>query len=113
MWTIEKVSDEVGHTKKNLFLLTFKISRFIGLFVSILIILLRSFATRAGSLNQSAATASSEPILKGGHLVAIFKRKIAVVSRNTYETPTDSVAVVTYRFQWASSVSCPPMPFFF
>ncbi len=39
---------------------------------------------RAGFLTQSAvtATASSEPILKGAHLIAIFKRKMAVFSRN-------------------------------
>ena len=33
------------------------------------------------SLNQGAATASSEPILKAAHLIAIFKRKMSVVSR--------------------------------
>ena len=35
---------------------------------------------RAGSLNQGAATASTKPILKAAHLIAIFKRKMAVVS---------------------------------
>ena len=37
---------------------------------------------RAGSLNQGAdtATASSQSILKAAHLLAIFTRKMAVVS---------------------------------
>ncbi len=57
-----------------------------------------------GSLNQGAATAtaSSEPILKAGHLIAIFKRKITVVSRNTWETTIVSVAVVIYHCKWDS-----------
>ncbi len=42
----------------------------------------------AGSLNQGDTTASSEPILKSAHTIAIFKRKMAVVSqkhlRNTH-----------------------------
>ncbi len=36
---------------------------------------------RAGSLNQSAATASSEPILKAARLLEIFKRKMWLVSQ--------------------------------
>ena len=42
--------------------------------------LVRLFS-RAGSLNQGAAIASSEPILKAAHLIASFKRKMAVVSQ--------------------------------
>ncbi len=54
---------------------------------------------RAGSLNQgtATATASSEPILKTANLMAIFKRKMAVVSRNFWETSTGSVVVVIYH----------------
>ncbi len=37
--------------------------------------------SRAGSLNQGVATTYSEPILKAAHQIAIFKRKMAVVSR--------------------------------
>ena len=50
----------------------------------------------AGSLNQGAVTttASSEPILKDAHLIAIFKRKMAVVSwkhlGNTYRLGSSS-----------------------
>ncbi len=36
---------------------------------------------RADSSNQSAATASNVPILNAAHLIAIFKRKMVVVSR--------------------------------
>ncbi len=36
---------------------------------------------RAGSLHQGAATASSDPILIAAHLIAVFKRKMAVVSQ--------------------------------
>ncbi len=40
-------------------------------------------STRAGSLNQGAATttAFSDPILKAAHIIVNFKRKIALVSR--------------------------------
>ncbi len=36
----------------------------------------------AGSVNQAAATAFSESIFKAAHPIAIFRRKIAGVSRN-------------------------------
>ncbi len=39
----------------------------------------------AWSLNQGAATASSETILKAAYLISIFKSKIAVVSRKHLE----------------------------
>ena len=43
-------------------------------------IVLKVLRLWAGSLIQGAATASREPILKAAHLMAIFKRKMAVVS---------------------------------
>ena len=65
----------------------------------------------AWSLNK---VADSEPILKTAHIIGIFKRKMAVVggAENTFETPTGSVAVVFYRWQWASSVSDSALTFF-
>ena len=54
---------------------------------------------RAGPLNQGADTASSEPILKAAIPIAIFKRKMAVVSQKHLEIPTGSVVVVIYCCQ--------------
>ena len=73
----------------------------------------------AGSLNQIATTASVsiEPISKAAHLKAIFKRKMAVVSWNTGETPNGSVAVVLLPLPVSlscfSSFSDSPLPFSF
>ena len=65
----------------------------------------------AWSLNQGAATASSELILKAAHLIA--KENWQWWTGNTLEAPTGSVAGVIYRCQWASGVSSSPPLFFF
>ena len=65
--------------------------------------------TLAGSFNQGAATASSEPILKAAHLIAIFKRKVAVVSLKHERNTRDSLAAG----ECFPCVSGSPLPFFF
>ncbi len=47
------------------------------------------------SLYQGTATCSSKPILNAAHLISIFKRKLAVLSRK-HLGKNDSVAVVIY-----------------
>ena len=73
---------------------TIKVYRWIIFRPSIQVSCLINRLKRAGSLNQGAATASSEPILEAAHLIAIFKRKMAVVSRKHLRNTRGSLAAV-------------------